>query len=381
MNARRIAILGSTGSVGSQALDVLQDHPEQRIYALSAGRNISMLRQQIQQFSPSRVVVLDAADALALSKEFPLVQVDYGPEALAELGSDSHVDLLISAVVGIDGLPPLVAALRSGKTVALANKEPLVAAGELLMSTALRYGANLLPVDSEHSAIFQCLNGVDRRDDTLHEIIITASGGPFYRRSEEELSHVTPEEAVKHPRWRMGAKISVDSATMMNKGLEIIEARWLFGVRPDQIRVTIHPESIVHSMVSFVDGSVLAHLAVPDMRLPIAYALSWPGRWENSWPALDWTQSMELHFYPPDHSPRFQALRLARQAMDIGGTMPAVMNVANECAVRAFLDRQLPFTHIVPTVERIMQQHNTVALKDLQQIQEISHWVENVFPQ
>ena len=377
--SRRIAVLGSTGSVGRQTLDVLRDHPEEEIYALTAGRNIDLLRQQILACAPQRVVLLDASGAYSLSKEFPHIQVDCGPDALVELGRDPQVDFLISAVVGIDGLAPLVAAVQNGKTIALANKEPLVAAGELLMSMANSYGATVLPVDSEHSAIFQCLSGVDHPRSTVQEIIITASGGPFYGRSEDELALVTPEEAVKHPRWNMGAKISVDSATMMNKALEIIEARWLFGVRPDQIRVTIHPESIVHSMVSFVDGSVLAHLAVPDMRLPIAYALSWPNRWENSWPALDWAQSMTLHFNPPEDPVRFRALDLARHAMEIGRTMPAVMNAANECAVRAFLSRILPFTSIVPCVEEIMQRHEAVELKDVGQISEIAAWTANEF--
>lgn len=374
--ARRIAVFGSTGSVGVQTLEVLSQHPEERVYALTAGKNVDSLRQQIRVHQPQRVVLLDVLGARSLQKEFPQLQVDCGPAALVELGGDANIDFVFSSVVGLSGLPPLLAALRSGKTVALANKEPLVAAGELLVREAALHDATIIPVDSEHSAIFQCLQGrsdSSAQDCAIRKLIITASGGPFRHRSLAELADVTPEEAGRHPRWKMGRKISIDSATMVNKGLEMVEARWLFGVEPGQIEVLIHPESIVHSMVEFIDGSVLAQLALPDMRLPIAYALSWPQRWPNAFPSIDWGRALSLHFEAPDLN-RFPALELARQAMELGGTMPAVFNAANEAAVQFFCEGRTRFVDIVHLVEAVMLKHRVEKLDAISTVIDVSDW-------
>ena len=294
--------------------------------------------------------------------------MDWGSAGLADLAADSAVDLLLNAVVGIAGLPPLLAALRQGTTVALANKEPLVSAGELVMATSTLHGAQIIPVDSEHSAIFQCLQGVD--PETVQEIVLTASGGPFLGRTPAELQGITPEEASRHPRWQMGVKISIDSATMVNKALEMIEARWLFSLRPEQIRVVIHPQSIVHSLITLQDGATLAQLSPPDMRLPIAYALSWPDRWSSSLPTLDWSQIIDLHFEPPDER-LFPALSLVRQVMAEGGDLPVVFNAANEEAVSLFRQELIPFTAIVPLVTAVTHAHAPLPLGDLESIMQL----------
>jgi len=373
-----MAILGSTGSIGTQALEVLRHRRDVEVYALSCVSSIALLQEQMAEFHPKRVVVGEVAAAQEVQQAFPGCQVDYGAAGLRDLAGDSHIDLLLSAVVGVAGLPPLVAALQQGTTVALANKEPLVAAGELVMALAKEHNATLLPVDSEHSAIFQCLQGTGAGSfevSQIQEIILTASGGPFRERSLEELALVTPEEASRHPRWQMGAKISIDSATLVNKALEMIEASWLFSLKPEQIRVVIHPESIVHSLVALRDGSLLAQMGLPDMRLPIAYALSWPKRLPNDYPTLDWHTAFALNFYPPDPL-RFTALELGRQSMLRGGTMPAVFNAANETAVELFRRRLLPFNRIVSTVEAVMLQHTPLPLKDLAVVREVTAWAD-----
>jgi len=347
-----------------QALEVIRNHDADDIYALSCGTNIDLLREQVREFSPSRVVVGDVSDAHNLQMEFPGLQIDYGEQGLISLADDEQIDFMLLAIVGIAGLAPLLTALKRGITVALANKEPLVAAGELVMSTAAAANARIIPVDSEHSAIFQCLQGNPGKPK---EIILTASGGPFLRRPPEELKLVTPEEAGRHPRWQMGVKISIDSATMINKALEMIEAHRLFGLDPHQIKVVIHPESIVHSMVTFVDGSTLAQLSLPDMRLPIAYALSWPNRRQLSFPTLDWQQNLNLHFEPPDEE-AFPALTLARRVMEAGGDSAVVFNAANEEAVAMFRRREIPFTTIVPLVTAVTNAHTVKPSGNLQSI-------------
>ena len=373
---RKITILGSTGSVGVQTLDIIRQFPSDfQVYGLSAAYNVSLLREQIAEFRPARVVLLDIEGAKQLSSEFPEVEINSGQSCIEELAADPIPDIVLSAIVGLAGLKPLLQAIKAHKTIALANKEPLVAAGALINNAVLNSQATLLPVDSEHSAIFQCLH--DALPKEVKELVLTASGGPFRELKLHELGGITPEIASKHPRWQMGTKISIDSATMVNKGLEVIEAHWLFDIEVDKIRVVIHPESIVHSMVTFTDGATIAQLAPPDMRFPIAYALNWPSRLKDAIPSIDWSLAFSLNFSSPDLE-RFPALRLAQEAIAIGGTMPAVFNAANEAAVKAFTRRELSFADIVPAIEKVMQQHIVQKLSDFEQVHEVSLWAERL---
>ncbi|MCE5197046.1 MAG: 1-deoxy-D-xylulose-5-phosphate reductoisomerase [Negativicutes bacterium] len=349
---RKITVLGSTGSIGTQTLSVIAACPERFcVVGLSANRNLALLRAQIHQFQPRIVAVSQTTDALLLRQEFPALQVVYGEAGLIEL-AQVPVDCLVAALIGFVGLQPILAALKVGQRVALANKEPIVAAGALLQATAAEHHAVIFPVDSEHSAIFQCLHG---NPNEVEKVILTASGGPFYQKSRAELAAVTPTEAIQHPRWHMGKKLSVDSATLMNKGLEVIEARWLFNLKPEQLEIAIHPQSIVHAMVSYVDGSMFWHLGNPDMRMPIAYALSYPERICLPIPRLDWQTLSGLEFAEPDRE-RFPALQIARSALLGGGILPAVMSAANEVAVAAFLEEKISFLQIIPLVETILAQ-------------------------
>ena len=349
----RLSILGSTGSIGRSALDVVRHYPGMfEVVALGTFGNTELLEQQVREFKPSHVAVADGAAASGLNLTGLDTQLLNGPEGLEELAG-VNVDIALCAIVGAAGLKPVLRAIDAGNRVALANKEPLVIAGPLIMETAQQRGVDVLPVDSEHNAIFQCLEGHSRED--VHCIHLTASGGPFYGKSSEARRDVTPEEAANHPTWDMGKKISVDSATLMNKGLEVIEAMWLFGMPLEKIRVIVHPQSIVHSLVEFNDGSILAHLGPTDMKFPILFALTWPARVSEPMSRLDLTQIEKLTFAKPDFS-EFPCLRLALESARTGGTAPAVLNAANEVAVQAFCQNRIPFLEIPALVERVLSE-------------------------
>lgn len=354
---KTLTLLGSTGSIGCNVLDVVRSFPDRyRVTGLAAGRNISKLVQQVAEFDPELISVADQDGAAQLCQQLPAAYRDrvvYGVEGSKEVAALDSAEMTISAIVGAAGLLPTLAAIEAGKDIGLANKETLVMAGKLVMDRCRTKGVKLLPVDSEHSAIFQALEAGHR--DDVAKIILTASGGPFRQKSQQELESVTPAEALAHPNWDMGRKISIDSATLMNKGLEVIEAKWLFDVAVDAIEVVVHPQSIVHSLVEFQDGSVIAQLGIPDMRIPIAYALSYPRRLPMSLPGLKLSQCSNLEFHDPDYE-RFPALSLAFTAIRNGGVCPAVLNAANEVAVAAFLDGKIPFLDIAATVATVMEQ-------------------------
>ena len=360
---QRITILGATGSIGVSTLDVIARHPDRyTVYALSAHGRVQELAAQCQQFRPARAVVGSAAAAdqlAALLRAMNLdTQVEWGEAALCAIASAPEVDSVMAAIVGAAGLAPTLAAAQAGKKVLLANKEALVMSGQLFMDAVQESGATLLPIDSEHNAIFQCLPTSYRRVPDaagVTKILLTASGGPFLKRAVESLDAVTPDEACKHPKWVMGRKISVDSATMMNKGLEVIEAHWLFGAPADMIEVVIHPQSVIHSMVSYDDGSVLAELGNPDMRTPIAHALAYPERIASGVAQLDLTQVGTLQFEKPDFA-RFPCLALAFDALRAGGTAPALLNAANEVAVQAFLEERIGFRQIDRVIAAVMDE-------------------------
>ena len=351
---KQIAILGSTGSIGSQALQVVAEHPDlYEVYALTANNSVEQLIQQARQFMPEAVVIANENKYEELKQALSglPIKVYAGVEALCQVVESGPIDIVLSAMVGYAGLKPTINAIKARKQIALANKETLVVAGELINSLANTYKAPILPVDSEHSAIFQCLAG--EFDNPIEKIILTASGGPFRTCSLEQLSLVKKEQALKHPNWEMGAKITIDSASMMNKGFEVIEAKWLFGVRPDQIEVVVHPQSVIHSMVQFEDGSVKAQLGMPDMRLPIQYAFSYPYRIKSSFERIDFTECTNLTFEQPD-TKRFRNLALAYEAMNKGGNMPCIVNAANEVVVAAFLRDEIGFLKMSDVIEQTM---------------------------
>jgi 1-deoxy-D-xylulose-5-phosphate reductoisomerase len=354
----KLAILGSTGSIGRQCLSVVEALPERfRVVALAAGANLDELSGQVERHRPEIVSVGDAAKGDDLAKRLsskgisPMPAIHHGREGMLAVGTHSAADMVVSAAVGVVGLEATYEAIKLGKNVALSNKEVLVAAGELVMAAAKQSGRELLPVDSEHNAVHQCLRGGERGE--VRRLVLTASGGPFRKTPLTELKSVTPEQALAHPNWRMGNRITIDSATMMNKGFEVIEARWLFGVRPDQIDVVIHPQSTIHSMVEFVDGSVLAQLGPTDMRMPIQYALTYPERVASNQVALDWSKLRRLDFAKAS-TRRFPCLRLAREALKKGGALPCALNAADEVAVAAFLERRLAFLGIPEVIERVL---------------------------
>lgn len=356
---KKIAILGSTGSIGTQALALIEENPERYIVsALSCSRNVQLLMEQIDRFHPALVAVEDPAGARTVAEHCAGrgIQVLCGLEGLMEIAA-SEADILLTSLVGSVGLLPTLKAIETGKTIALANKETLVTAGQLVMEKAKRHGAAILPVDSEHSAIFQALQG--NRMESVSRLILTASGGPFRTSSLEELRLKTADDALKHPNWSMGAKITVDSATLMNKGLEVIEARWLFDVPPERIDVVVHPQSIIHSMVEYQDSSIIAQMGLPDMRLPIHYAFNYPERVPVGLPKLSFKDLHQLTFEEPD-TRRFPCLRLAYEALKAGGTMACVMNAANEVLVARFLKGQIGFCEIPEIIESIMNQHDVV---------------------
>lgn len=351
---KQIAILGSTGSIGSQALQVVAEHPDlYEVYALTANNSVEQLIQQARQFMPEAVVIANENKYEELKQALSglPIKVYAGVEALCQVVESGPIEIVLSAMVGYAGLKPTINAIKARKQIALANKETLVVAGELINSLANTYKAPILPVDSEHSAIFQCLAG--EFNNPIEKIILTASGGPFRRCSLEQLSLVKKEQALKHPNWEMGAKITIDSASMMNKGFEVIEAKWLFGVRPDQIEVVVHPQSVIHSMVQFEDGSVKAQLGMPDMRLPIQYAFSYPYRIKSSFERIDFTKCTNLTFEQPD-TKRFRNLALAYEAMNKGGNMPCIVNAANEVVVAAFLRDEIGFLQMSDVIEQTM---------------------------
>ena len=353
---KQIAILGSTGSIGTQALQVIDAYPDlYEAYALTANDNVELLIAQARKYRPSVVVIANETKYQTLKEALAdePIKVYTGADAICQVVQEKDIDIVLTAMVGFSGLPPTMSAIRAGKCIALANKETLVVAGELINDLAQQYRTPILPVDSEHSAIFQCLVGESEHE--VEKIILTASGGPFRTFTMDQLAHVTREQALKHPNWEMGAKITIDSASMMNKGLEVIEAKWLFGVTPSQIEVVVHPQSVVHSAVQFVDGSVKAQLGAPDMRLPIQYAFSYPKRLVSDLPRMDFCKSGSLTFEQPDMK-RFRNLALAYEALHRGGNMPCILNAANEVVNRAFLDGRIGFLQMSDVIEECMSQ-------------------------
>ena len=366
---KTISVLGSTGSIGTQTLDVVRHHPDIRVAALAARKNITLLEEQIREFSPLLAAVADEGKAAELKdrvKDLD-VRVVSGMDGLIEAACLPGADMVVTAIVGMIGIRPTIAAIRSGKDIALANKETLVCAGHLIMPLAAQHGVKILPVDSEHSAIFQCLNQEKRA--RIEKILLTCSGGPFLGWSAQDVERVTVEDALRHPNWNMGPKITVDSATLVNKGLEVMEAGWLFGVDADRIEVVIQPQSVIHSAVQFTDGAVIAQMGTPDMRLPIQYALFWPERRSMETERLDLFSLKELTFLKPD-TQVFRGLPLALRAMKTGGTMPTVFNAANEKAVAKFLAGQIPFTDIWRIIEACMDAHTAQKDPDLDTILE-----------
>ena len=373
MSLKTITVLGSTGSIGVSTLDVIQRHPEQyQVFALTAHSRMEELFQQVQQFNPRYAVMCDEQRAQTLRNRLQLVGSDtevlIGPDALVNVAEHADVDYVMAAIVGAAGLLPTLAAVRQGKRVLLANKEALVMSGQLFMDAVAASGAELLPIDSEHNAIYQCLpQGQAVMQKGVAKILLTGSGGPFRNLPLDQFQQVTPDQACAHPNWSMGRKISVDSATMMNKGLEFIEACWLFAASTDQVEVVVHPQSVNHSMVQYVDGSVLAQMGNPDMRTPIAYGLAWPDRIEAGVDTLDFVKVAQLDFQAPDEQ-RFPCLRLAREAMDTGKTAPAVLNAANEEAVAAFLDNQVPFTTIAQVNQQVLERVQLLDAADIESV-------------
>ena len=363
---KKIAVLGSTGSIGTQTLDVIRRYPEKfAVSALSCGRRTDLLRDQIREFHPECICVAQEEEASRLRAEFPDLTVFSGKEGLCILAEENGAETVVNGLLGMMGIRPTLAAIEAGKDIAFANKETLVAGGALVMEAVKRKGVRFLPVDSEHSAIFQALRAAD--GNPVRKIILTASGGPFRGFTKEQLQNVTLEMALKHPNWSMGAKITVDSATMMNKGLEIIEASWLFGIPAKDIEVVVHPQSAVHSAVEFMDGSVIAQIGAPDMRLPIAYALSYPERLDSPGKRFSFTDLMSMTFERPDPE-TFRCLKLAYEAIEKGGSYPAVLNCANEEAVAAFLGGRISFVQIADCVEYALNSHSGAAIRSVDDI-------------
>jgi 1-deoxy-D-xylulose 5-phosphate reductoisomerase len=372
MKRKRVVILGATGSIGDSALKVARDIPERmEIVGLAANSNAEKLAAAANEVRPQSICLVDRGkiDILRKALEYD-PRIFVGEEGLREIACLTGAEMLLIAIVGTGGLRPALAAIEAGKDLAVASKEILVMAGEIVMREARENHVHVLPVDSEHNAIFQCLDG---RPSEVRRIILTASGGPFRETPASEFVDLTPEEALKHPTWNMGPKITIDSATLFNKGLEMIEAHWLFGVEMKRVEVVIHPQSIVHSMVEFADGSTIAQLSYSDMCFPIQYAVTWPDRVPNTLPPLDFSKLSKLEFFPPRYN-EFPALKLARRAGETGGTLPAVMNATNEVAVGAFLDRQLRFPKIWQVVEQVMDRHTPVAHPDLNAILQADQW-------
>jgi len=374
---KKVTILGSTGSIGRSALDVIRQYPDRfKVVGLAAGRNISLLKDQIEEFRPEVVALSDADSVVKLKEIVKIERVFSGPEGVQEVAAYPDADFVLSAISGSAGLLPTFAAIKAGKTIGIANKETLVMAGSLVNEAVKEYGASLLPVDSEHSALFQCMHGHNISE--INRLILTASGGPFREKSMKALKEVGPDEALSHPTWQMGDKITIDSATLMNKGLEVIEAHYLFGFTSEGIEVVIHPQSIIHSLVEFRDGTMIAHLSNPDMRSPIAYALSYPERLDGVLKKCNLYAIGSLTFEEPDME-RFPCLRLAYEALDMGGTATAVLNAANEMAVAEFLKRNISFTQIPLLIERVLESHRPEPLNDMETVQRADSWAREKF--
>ncbi|MDE5412932.1 1-deoxy-D-xylulose-5-phosphate reductoisomerase [Alkalihalobacterium chitinilyticum] len=368
---KKISLLGATGSIGTQTLDIITQHPDRfELVAMSIGKNVKLGMELVHQFKPKLLSVLTRETFEQIKHEVPSsVKLSYGDEGLVEVATFSEADVLVNAVIGSVGLGPTLAAIEAGKTIAIANKETLVTAGHIVTQKAKEYGVSLLPVDSEHSAIFQCLQGEDIKK--VSRLLVTASGGSFRDKRRDQLTNVTVADALNHPNWSMGAKITIDSATMMNKGLEVIEAHWLFDIPYDQIEVLLHKESIIHSMVEYVDGSVIAQLGTPDMRVPIQYALSYPDRLDfKKQERLNLWEVGKLHFNKPDFE-RYRCLKFAYEAGRSGGTMPTVLNAANEVAVAAFLENRITFLQIEDYIEQALENHQLVNKPSLETIIEV----------
>ena len=371
---RSIAIIGSTGSIGTQTLDVVRANADIRVAALAAGDNIELLEKQVREFRPELVSVKseDKAKALAAALSDFNCKITYGMDGLIETATCEKAELVVTAIVGMIGIRPTIEAIKAGKDIALANKETLVTAGHLIMQLAQEYHVRILPVDSEHSAIFQCLHG--EQGNKIAKLLITASGGPFRGKTRTELEHVTVEDALKHPNWSMGRKITIDSATLVNKGLEVIEARWLFDVMPENIEVVVQPQSIIHSMVEFEDGAIKAQLGTADMRLPIQYALYYPERRNLYGDRLDFSKISGILTEQPDRE-TFRGLDLAYNAIETGGSMPTVLNAANECAVAMFLNGDIKFLQIYDIIEACMKAHTVIGNPTLEEILDTERWV------
>jgi len=373
---KSISILGSTGSIGTQTLDAVRNLGNIKVEGLTADKNIDLLEKQIKEFHPKKVAVMDENKAYELKRRIGnTTEILTSMEGLVEVATMEEIDTVVTSVVGIIGLIPTFKAIQNKKDIALANKETLVTAGEIIINEAKKNGVNILPVDSEHSAIFQCLQG--NVNNPIERIILTASGGPFRGRTIKELKEVTVEEALKHPNWDMGTKITIDSATMMNKGLEVIEAKWLFDVELSQIEVVVHPQSMIHSMVEFEDGSIMAQVGEPDMRFPIQYALTYPKRIKNNWPRVDFTKRNLFTFELPDTSV-FKCLQLAYDALNIGGTMAVVLNAANEIAVERFVKKEIQFLDISRIIEDTMNMHNVIKHPTLSDVLDVDLWARKI---
>ena len=370
---KKISILGSTGSIGVSTLDVVERNPEKfQIFAMSAGSNVELFAEQIRKFKPQIAALFDSKKVSLLKEKISDLDVEVlsGEKGMVSVATHPEVDVVVSGVVGSAGLLPAIHALQAGKNLALANKETLVIAGELVLKEAEKTNSQIIPIDSEHSAIFQALNG--EKQERIKKIILTASGGPFRTYSLDQMENIKVKDALNHPNWDMGSKITIDSSTMMNKGLEYIEAKWLFGIETP-VEIIVHAQSIIHSMIEFVDTSIMAQLGIPDMRVPIAYALSYPDRFECDLPSLDLATMGNLTFEAPDFE-RFPCLQLAIDAMDIGKTMPAVLNAANEIAVQAFLDELIPYKDIAELIRMVMQNHSPSPLNELQDVLDADQW-------
>lgn len=367
INMKKIAILGSTGSIGTQTLEIVRENTDLQVIAIAAGTNVTRMEEQIREFHPAYAVMWTEAAAKDLQSRVADLQVKvlFGMDGLIEISTLPEVEILVTAIVGMIGIRPTIAAIEQGKTIALANKETLVTAGHIIMPLAAKKGVKIYPVDSEHSAIFQSLNG--ENPERIAKILLTASGGPFRGKKREELANMTVEDALRHPNWSMGRKITIDSATLVNKGLEVMEAKWLFGVELDRIQVVVQPQSVIHSMVEFVDGGIMAELGAPDMKLPIQYALFYPDRRPMKGKRVDFYDLDQITFEEPD-TETFRGLQLAFDAATIGGSMPTALNAANEKAVAMFLDKKIKFLEIAEIIEEAMQAHTVIMNPNVEQI-------------
>lgn len=366
---KKISILGSTGSIGTQTLEVVRNNGDITVTALAAGNNVDLMEQQVREFKPSLVCMWseEKAKELKLRLHDLQVKVVYGMDGLLEVATEPEAEIVVTAIVGMIGIRPTIAAMKAGKDIALANKETLVTAGHIIMPLAEDMHVKILPVDSEHSAIFQCLNGENPKE--IHKILLTASGGPFRGRTREQMKNIQVEDALKHPNWAMGRKITIDSSTMVNKGLEVMEAHWLFGVTMDQVQVVVQPQSVIHSMIEFEDGAVIAQLGTPDMKLPIQYALYYPERRYMPGPRLDFAALKSITFEDPDFE-NFHGLQLAYKAGTTGGSLPTVFNAANELAVAKFLNKEISYLTITDMIQGAMEEHELIAAPTVEQILE-----------